>query len=91
MEIYRQSFKAQRDTSLGSEGEVGAANVDVALSLVGYDAGVEAAMKYVFGGNFVCPDMDAARKVTFNDKIKTKAVTLDGDLHRKSTVEDDRH
>ena len=37
-------------------------------------------MKYVFGGNFICPDMNTAKKVTFNDKIRTKSVTLDGDV-----------
>ena len=63
-----------------AEKAVGAKNVDVALSLVGYDDEVKTAMQYVFGGNFVCPDMDIAKKVTFNDKIRTKSVTLDGDV-----------
>lgn len=63
-----------------AEQEVGAGNVDVALSLVGYDAEVKTAMQYVFGGNFVCPDMNTAKKVTFNEKIRTKSVTLDGDV-----------
>lgn len=59
---------------------VGSENANVALSFVGYDAKVDAAMKYVFGGNFICPDMNTAKKVTFNDKIRTKSVTLDGDV-----------
>jgi len=55
-------------------------NVDVALSLVGYEKEVDAAMKHVFGGNFICSDMDIAKKVTFDKKIQTKSVTLDGDV-----------
>lgn len=53
---------------------------NVALSFVGYDSSVEAAMKYVFGGSFVCTDMNAAKKITFHDKIRTKSVTLEGDV-----------
>jgi structural maintenance of chromosome 2 len=63
-----------------AKGLVGSENANVALSFVGYDAKVDAAMKYVFGGNFICPDMNTAKKVTFNDKIRTKSVTLDGDV-----------
>jgi structural maintenance of chromosome 2 len=58
----------------------GAANVDTAISLVKYNKDVDAAMKHVFGGNFICKDMDVAKKVTFHEKIKTKSVTLDGDV-----------
>jgi structural maintenance of chromosome 2 len=63
-----------------AEAAVGKTNVDVALSLVGYGHEVEAAMKYVFGSNFICPNMDVAKEITFNDKIRTKSVTLDGDV-----------
>eukprot|EP00040_Diaphanoeca_grandis_P027225 m.154478 g.154478 ORF g.154478 m.154478 type:complete len:1188 (+) comp30891_c0_seq1:197-3760(+) len=59
---------------------VGADKASVALSLVGYAPKVEAAMKYVFGANFICPDMNVAKQVTFNNNIRTKSVTLDGDV-----------
>lgn len=59
---------------------VGRDNVHTALSLVGYDRQVEAAMEYVFGGSFVCTDMDKAKAVTFADGIKKKSVTLDGEV-----------
>mmetsp|Transcript_20953 Transcript_20953/g.54505 ORF Transcript_20953/g.54505 Transcript_20953/m.54505 type:complete len:1217 (+) Transcript_20953:172-3822(+) len=55
-------------------------DAQVALSYVGYDDAVDAAMKYVFGANFICPDMGTAKQVTFHDRIRTKSVTLDGDV-----------
>jgi structural maintenance of chromosome 2 len=62
----------------------GKGNVSTALSLVGYEAEVEAAMKYVFGRSFVCKDSKSAREVTFHKDIKTKCVTVDGDVFQPS-------
>jgi structural maintenance of chromosome 2 len=33
----------------------------------------------VFGSAFVCNDMNTAKKVTFDDRIMKKSVTLEGD------------
>ena len=63
-----------------AEKSVGKTNVSTALSLVSYEPEVEPAMKYVFGRSFVCRDSKSAREVTFNPDIKTKCVTLDGDV-----------
>ena len=63
-----------------AEKSVGKTNVSTALSLVSYEAEVEPAMKYVFGRSFVCRDSKAAREVTFNKDIRTKCVTLEGDV-----------
>ena len=49
-----------------------------ALSLIGYQRDLEAAMKFVFGSAFVCADMDSAKAVTYDDKILKRTVTLDG-------------
>lgn len=35
----------------------------LALSLVGYDEEIKAAMAYVFGTTFMCDNMDNAKKV----------------------------
>jgi len=59
--------------------QVGKENVRTALSLVGYKAELQPAMEYVFGNSFVCKDMDAAKRVTFEERINKKSVTLDGD------------
>ena len=50
-----------------------------ALSLVGYERDLQAAMEFVFGSAFICKDMDAAKKVTYDDRIMKKTVTLGGD------------
>eukprot|EP00038_Savillea_parva_P009361 m.183060 g.183060 ORF g.183060 m.183060 type:complete len:1218 (-) comp15704_c0_seq1:286-3939(-) len=60
--------------------EVGKDGAQVALSYVGYDDSIDAAMRYVFGANFICPDMGTAKRVTFHNGIMTKSVTLDGDV-----------
>ena len=50
-----------------------------ALSLVGYEHELVRAMEFVFGNAFVCSDMETAKRVTFNESILKKSVTLDGD------------
>lgn len=52
----------------------------LALSLVGYEEELSAAMKYVFGNTFVCKDSDSAKAVAFHKEVYTSCVTLDGDL-----------
>mmetsp|Transcript_15898 Transcript_15898/g.31167 ORF Transcript_15898/g.31167 Transcript_15898/m.31167 type:complete len:1174 (+) Transcript_15898:40-3561(+) len=59
---------------------VGEENVQSALTLVGYSNEIQAAMEYVFGGTFVCKDSETAEKVTFDAAIKTRSVTLQGDV-----------
>eukprot|EP01028_Stygiella_incarcerata_P009473 TRINITY_DN450_c1_g1_i1.p1 TRINITY_DN450_c1_g1~~TRINITY_DN450_c1_g1_i1.p1 ORF type:complete len:1214 (+),score=474.27 TRINITY_DN450_c1_g1_i1:214-3855(+) len=58
----------------------GPSNVSMALSLVCYEDQVEAAMQHVFGTTLVCPDLDIARMVAFDKKVRTRVVTLDGDM-----------
>ncbi|KAG9469047.1 hypothetical protein GDO78_021325 [Eleutherodactylus coqui] len=58
---------------------VGADNVHLALSLVGYASELQKAMEYVFGTTLVCDTLDNAKKVTFDKRVLTKTVTLGGD------------
>jgi structural maintenance of chromosome 2 len=50
-----------------------------ALELVGYDGELEAAMKYAFGGSFICNDAGTAKKLAFAKEVSTRCITLDGD------------
>ncbi|XP_064086930.1 structural maintenance of chromosomes protein 2-like [Macrobrachium nipponense] len=59
---------------------VGPDNIKTALSLVFYDRELQKAMEFVFGTSFVCPDMNVAKRVTFDQNIMRKTVTLDGDV-----------
>lgn len=55
--------------------------VNLALSLVGYDEEVSKAMEYVFGNTLICADAQTAKRVTFDNAVKMKSVTLDGDVY----------
>lgn len=60
--------------------QVGKDNVHTALSLVGYESDLRKAMEYVFGSTLVCDTLDNAKKVAFDKQVKTKTVTLGGDI-----------
>ncbi|KAK3612696.1 hypothetical protein CHS0354_042222 [Potamilus streckersoni] len=62
-----------------AESLVGPDNVQTALSLIGYEKDLQPAMEFVFGFSFVCTDMNTAKKVTYDEKIMKKSVTLEGD------------
>lgn len=57
---------------------------DLALHLVGFDCEVSNAMEHVFGRTLICPDMDSAKRVTFDNGVRTRSVTLDGDVYDPS-------
>lgn len=57
---------------------------ELALHLIGYEEDVVKAMEHVFGRVLVCPDMASAQKVTFDSGVRTKSVTLDGDVYDPS-------
>ncbi|NWW40371.1 SMC2 protein, partial [Panurus biarmicus] len=59
---------------------VGHANLNLALSLILYESELQKAMEYVFGATLVCNSMDNAKKVTFDKRIMTRSVTLDGEV-----------
>ncbi|KAI8086313.1 uncharacterized protein BX664DRAFT_335502 [Halteromyces radiatus] len=60
---------------------LGPGQVDLALTLVGYDEQVQKAMEWIFGNTFICQDAATAKRVTFDDKLRIKSVTLDGDIY----------
>ena len=62
----------------------GNGNVQLGLSVVGYDDELQAAMRYIFGSSFVVSDAALASKITFHPEIRTKCVTLDGDVYDPS-------
>lgn len=57
---------------------------ELALSLVGYDQDVANAMEHVFGRTLICPDMDSAKRVTFDNRVRTRTVTMEGDTYDPS-------
>ena len=77
------AFKASAD-KIGAAQKIAPGKVDLALSLVGYDDEVSAAMEYVFGSTLVCEDAETAKRVTFDPAVRMKSVTLEGDVYDPS-------
>ncbi|NXH38968.1 SMC2 protein, partial [Dicaeum eximium] len=70
----------QGDTVKLAQSLAGRANTHLALALIAYEPELQKAMEYVFGTTLVCNNMDNAKKVTFDKRIMTRSVTLDGDV-----------
>ncbi|KAI5291599.1 Structural maintenance of chromosomes protein 2 [Ascosphaera acerosa] len=74
------SFRASAE-KIAAAKSIAPNKVELALSLVGYDEEVAAAMQYVFGMTLICQDADAAKRVTFDPAVRLKSVTLEGDVY----------
>ena len=77
------AFKASAE-KLGAAHRLAPGKVDLALSLIGYDEEVAAAMEYVFGTTLICQDAETAKRVTFDPSVRMKSVTLEGDVYDPS-------
>lgn len=77
--LNRISSKVVRPEILNEAKRIAPNKVELALNLVEYDNDVGKAIEYVFGNKLICNDPETAKKVTFNDKIRTGSITLDGD------------
>jgi structural maintenance of chromosome 2 len=79
------AFRASA-AKVGAAQKIAPGKVDLALSLVGYDDEVTAAMEYVFGSTLVCEDAETAKRVTFDPAVRMKSVTLQGDTYDPAGV-----
>lgn len=77
------AFRASTD-KIGAAKKLAPGKVDLALSLVGYEDEISAAMDYVFGSTLVCEDAETAKRVTFDPAVRMKSVTLEGDVYDPS-------
>ncbi|KAI1824195.1 RecF/RecN/SMC N terminal domain-containing protein [Xylaria intraflava] len=77
------AFKASAQT-IATAQKLAPGKVNLALSLVGYDDEVSAAMEYVFGNTLVCNDAETAKKVTFDPNVRMRSITLEGDAYDPS-------
>ena len=74
------AFRASAQ-KIGAAQKIAPGKVNLALSLIGYDDEVTAAMEYVFGNTLVCDDAETAKRVTFDPAVRMKSVTLEGDVY----------
>ncbi|KAI9839311.1 MAG: hypothetical protein M1819_003306 [Sarea resinae] len=77
------AFRASAE-KIGAAQRLAPGKVDLALTLIGYDDEVSAAMDYVFGSTLVCEDAETAKRVTFDPAVRMKSVTLEGDVYDPS-------
>jgi structural maintenance of chromosome 2 len=77
------AFRASAQT-IATAQRIAPGKVDLALSLVGYEEEVSAAMEYVFGNTLVCADADTAKRVTFDPNVRMRSITLEGDAYDPS-------
>ncbi|KIW19747.1 hypothetical protein PV08_00321 [Exophiala spinifera] len=77
------AFRASA-AKVGAAQQIAPGKVDLALSLIGYEHEVSAAMDYVFGTTLICQDADTAKRVTFDPAVRLKSVTLEGDVYDPS-------
>lgn len=72
------AFRASAQ-AISTAQKIAPGKVNLALTLVGYDDEVSAAMEFVFGNTLVCADAETAKKVTFDPNVRMRSITLDGD------------
>lgn len=77
------TFRASAQT-IATAQRIAPGKVNLALSLVGYDHEVSAAMEYVFGNTLVCEDAETAKRVTFDPNVRMRSITLQGDSYDPS-------
>jgi len=77
------AFRASAQT-IATAQKIAPGKVDLALSLVGYDQEVSAAMDFVFGNTLICADADTAKRVTFDPNVRMRSITLEGDAYDPS-------
>lgn len=56
----------------------------LALTLIGHDREVSAAMTFVFGDTLICDDAESAKAVTFHPQVGLRSVTIQGDVYDPS-------
>lgn len=77
------AFRASAET-IATAQKISPGKVDLALSLVGYEDQVSAAMEYVFGNTLICADAETAKRVTFDPNVRMRSITLEGDAYDPS-------
>ncbi|CAD1781801.1 similar to Saccharomyces cerevisiae YFR031C SMC2 Subunit of the condensin complex [Maudiozyma barnettii] len=79
--LNRIATRVVNEKVLKTAKSIAPGSVDLALNLIGYEEEVSKAMKFIFGGSLICKDAETAKKVTFNPNVRTRSITLDGDVY----------
>ncbi|KAG0657548.1 Structural maintenance of chromosomes protein 2 [Maudiozyma exigua] len=79
--LNKIATRVVNDKVLKTAKTIAPGSVDLALNLIGYEEDVSSAMKFIFGGSLICKDAETAKKVTFNPNVRTRSITLEGDVY----------
>lgn len=79
--LNKISVLSLRQNSLDIAKKIAPGKVELALNLITYETAVSKAMEFIFGNSLICNDSDTAKKVTFHSQIKTRSITLEGDVY----------
>ncbi|KAK6465470.1 chromosome segregation and condensation [Scheffersomyces coipomensis] len=55
--------------------------VELAINLIDFEDELTKAMQYIFGSTFICNDPNTAKIITFDPKIRSRSITLEGDVY----------
>ncbi|RLV90445.1 Structural maintenance of chromosomes protein 2 [Spathaspora sp. JA1] len=61
--------------------QIAPGKVELALNLIDFDNDLFKAMEYVFGTTFICNDPNTSKTITFDPKIRSRSITLEGDTY----------
>lgn len=61
--------------------QIAPGKVELAINLIEYEPEVAKAMEYIFSSTFICNDPLTAKNITFDPKIRSRSITLDGDVY----------
>ncbi|KAI9345312.1 chromosomes protein 2 structural maintenance [Obelidium mucronatum] len=64
--------------------QIAPGKVELAMNLLQFEADLLNAMKFVFGSALICKDAPSAKQVAFNETVRMKCLTLDGDVYDPS-------
>ncbi|KAG7816405.1 hypothetical protein KL928_004961 [Ogataea angusta] len=79
--LNKITSKVINDTQLTVAKSLAPGKVELALNLIEHDSEYTKAMQFIFGNRLICHDPETAKKVTFDPKVRTASITLDGDLY----------
>ncbi|KAL7748023.1 Structural maintenance of chromosomes protein 2 [Sorochytrium milnesiophthora] len=81
IQAWKASVKA-----ISTMHEIAGDRANLALNLIGYDDELTPAMEYIFGSTFICADAATAQQLTFHKDIRSRTVTIQGDVYEPSGV-----
>ncbi|KAJ3745860.1 condensin complex subunit SMC2 [Lentinula detonsa] len=73
-----------REDKVKAAAQISQGKARPALDLLKYDPRLDNAVAHVFGGTFICDDVESAQRVTFDKSVNQRCVTLEGDVYDPS-------